>query len=278
MTLSTDSVAVITGAGSGIGRALAVRLAREGIAGIAISDVNAEALRETAQLIEATGVAVSSHVFDVSNRTAVDRFANDVLEKHGRVTHLINNAGVGLVGEFRHLTIEDFEWLIGINFWGVVYCTKAFLPTLLEQDRAHIINVSSVFGFIAPSEQTAYCSSKFAVRGFTESLRHELSATNVAVSCVHPGGIKTNIARNSRLGAGTPVEWKQQGAKFFDKVARTTPETAAEVILQGIKSENPRILIGSDARAISTFSRLFPKRYLSIIERIAGHKMSLRKK
>jgi short-subunit dehydrogenase len=140
------------------------------------------------------------------------------------------------------------------------------------------VNVSSVFGLIAPSEQTAYVSSKFAVRGFTESLRAELSETRVAVSCVHPGGVKTNIARNSRVGAGTPAEWKQQGAKFFDKVAKTSPEKAAEVIVDGIKSRNPRILIGTDARLISMFARLFPKNYLRIIERIAGHKMSLRKK
>jgi short-subunit dehydrogenase len=190
----------------------------------------------------------------------------------------VNNAGVGLIGRFEHVTIEDFEWLMGINFWGVVFCTKAFLPTLLEQEKAHVVNVSSVFGFIAPEEQTAYCSSKFAVRGFTESLRHELAETNVVVSCVHPGGVKTNIVRNSKVGGGAPAEWKQQGVKFFDKVARTSPEDAAETIVAGIKERNPRILIGKDARAISAFSRIFPKRYLGVIERLAGHKMSLRKK
>ena len=226
----------------------------------------------------ANQLRVSTHIVDVSSRDAVNLFAADVLSEHGRVTHLINNAGVGLVGEFRHITIEDFEWLMGINFWGVVYCTKAFLPTLLTQDAAHIVNVSSVFGLIAPSEQTAYCSSKFAVRGFTESLRHELAETNVSVACVHPGGVKTNIARNSKLGHDTPAEWKQQGVKFFDKVAKTSPEDAAETIVRGIKERNPRILIGKDARGISLFSRLFPKRYLSVIERLAGHKMSLRKR
>jgi NAD(P)-dependent dehydrogenase (short-subunit alcohol dehydrogenase family) len=278
MTLSNESVAVITGAASGIGRALAVRMAREGIAGVAIADMNEEGLNETAAMVEAAGGRVSSHVLDVSDRTAVEQFVNDVVDKHGRATHLINNAGVGLIGRFEHLSIEDFEWLMGINFWGVIYCTKAFLPTLLEQKNAHIVNVSSVFGLIAPSEQTAYSSSKFAVRGFTESLRHEMAETNVSVSCVHPGGIKTNIARNSRLAADTPAEWKQQGVKFFDKVAKTPPEEAAEVIVRGIKDRNPRILIGKDAAAISIFSRLFPKRYLAVIERLAGHKMSLRKK
>ncbi|HVF29656.1 MAG TPA: SDR family NAD(P)-dependent oxidoreductase, partial [Pyrinomonadaceae bacterium] len=257
---------------------MAIRLAREGIAGRAISDVNEGGLTEPAAAVESLGVPVSTHVFDVSYRAAVESFADEVISKHGRVTHLINNAGVGLIGEFQHLTIENFEWLMGINFWGVVYCTKSFLPTLLEQDAAHIVNVSSVFGMIAPAEQTAYCSSKFAVRGFTESLRHELIDTNVAVSCVHPGGIKTNIVRNSRLGEETPADWKQQGVKFFDKVAKTSSEEAAEVILQGIKEKNPRILIGKDARAISAFSRIFPRRYLNVIERLNGHKMSLRKR
>lgn len=276
MTLRNDSVVVITGAASGIGRALAVRMASEGVAGIAISDVNEAGLNETAAMT--SGVPVSTHVMDVSKLDEVKQFADDVIAKHGCVTHLINNAGVGVLGSFEHLSIEDFEWLMGINFWGVIYGCKVFLPLLKSQPQSHIVNVSSVFGFIAPEEQTAYCSSKFAVRGFTESLRHELSATNVAVSCVHPGGIKTEIARNSRIGADTPEEWKQQGAKFFDKVAKTSPETAAEVIVKGIKDRNPRILIGQDAYAISTLSRLFPAKYLRMIERLSGHKMSLRKK
>ena len=275
MTLSSKSVAVVTGAASGIGRALAIRLGEEGIAGIAVADVDEVGLNDTAARID---VPVSTHVLDVSDRAGVERFAAEVIARHGRVTHLINNAGVGVVGTFRHLSIEDFEWLMGINFWGVIYCTKAFLPTLLEQDAAHIVNVSSVFGLMAPSEQTAYVSSKFAVRGFTESLRAELSETQVAVTVVHPGGVKTNIARNSRVGAGTPAEWKQQGAKFFDKVAKTSPEVAAEIIVDGIKSRNTRILIGTDARLISLFVRLFPRTYLRIIERIAGHRMSLRSK
>ena len=275
MTMSENSVAVVTGAASGIGRALAISLAEDGIAGIAIADVDEAGLNETATKIR---VPVSTHVLDVSDRSAVEQFAADVIARHGRVTHLINNAGVGIIGTFQHLSIEDFEWLIGINFWGVIYCTKAFLSTLLEQDSAHIVNVSSVFGLMGPSEQTAYVSSKFAVRGFTESLRAELSETNVAVSVVHPGGVRTSIVRNSRVGAGTPAEWKQQGAKFFDKVAKTSPEEAAEIIVDGIKSRNSRILIGRDAKLISMFVRLLPKNYLRVIERIAGHKMSLRKK
>ncbi len=276
--LDQDSIIVITGAASGIGRALAVKFAHEKVAGIAISDVNEEGLSETAEMVTNLNVAVTKHLIDVSKLDQVQRFAEEVIEKHGRVTHLINNAGVGLIGTFEQISIEDFEWLMSINFWGVVYGCKVFLPYLRQQDAAHIVNVSSVFGFIAPEEQTAYCSSKFAVRGFTESLRHELAGSNVVVSAVHPGGIKTNIARNSRVGEGTPDEWKQQGTKFFDKVARTSPETAADVIVRGIKNDDPRILIGSDAYAISTISRMFPRRYLGLIERISGHKMSLRKK
>jgi NAD(P)-dependent dehydrogenase (short-subunit alcohol dehydrogenase family) len=278
MTLASNSVAVITGAASGMGRALAIRFATEKIAGIAVADVNEAALRETAAMVEKAGNPVSFHVTDVGDLGQVKRLAEDVVSRHGRVTHLINNAGVGLIGTFDQISIEDFAWLMRINFWGVVYGCKVFLPILQEQESAHIVNVSSVFGFIAPEEQSAYCSSKFAIRGFTESLRHELSRTNVAVSCVHPGGIKTNIARNSRLGENAPEEWKQQGTKFFDKVAKTSPEEAADVIVAGIKAGNPRILIGRDAKMISLVSRLFPRNYLRLFERIAGHKMSLRRK
>lgn len=278
MSLNTNSVAVITGAASGIGRALAMRLAQESIAGIAISDVNEEGLNETAAMVAEFGVPVSTHVMDVSKREQVQAFADDVVSRHGRVTHLINNAGVGLIGTFEQISIEDFEWLMSVNFWGVVYGCKIFLPILMQQDAAHIVNVSSVFGLIAPEEQSTYCSSKFAVRGFTESLRHELADTNISVSCVHPGGIKTNIARDSRLGEKTPEEWKQQGTKLFEKIAKTSPEKAADVIVKGIKERNPRILIGKDAKTVSLVSRLFPKGYLKILERLNGHKMSLRTK
>ncbi|HNQ14840.1 MAG TPA: SDR family NAD(P)-dependent oxidoreductase, partial [Pyrinomonadaceae bacterium] len=182
------------------------------------------------------------------------------------------------IGTFEQISLADFDWLMSINFWGVVYGCRVFLPTLKEQDSAHIINISSVFGLVAPPEQTAYCSAKFAVRGFTEALRHELEGTNVRVSSVHPGGIKTNIARNSRIGENTPAEYKDQGVKFFDRVAQTSSEQAAETILNGIRNENPRILIGKDAVLISLISRLFPRRYLGVIERISGHRLDLRKK
>jgi short-subunit dehydrogenase len=279
MTLSKNSVAVITGAASGIGRALALRLAQEKIAGIAVADVNEAGLKETAATIENLGVEVSAHVVNVADRGEMRRFADEVLTAHNqRATHLINNAGVGLLGTFEQISLEDFEWLMNINFWGVVYGCKIFLPILKRQEKAHIVNLSSVFGFIAPPEQTAYCASKFAVRGFTESLRHELLETNVRVSAVHPGGIKTEIARNSRLGANAPAQYKEEGAKFFDQVARTSAEKAAAVIVRGIKTENPRILIGRDAHAINYVHRLFPKRYLKIFERLVGHRLDLRKK
>lgn len=278
MPIDNKSVAVITGAASGIGRAVAEGFARLGVAGIAISDVNESGLEETRSIIEGAGIKVSSHLVDVSKLDDVQRFADEVIAAHGRATHLINNAGVGLIGRFDHLSVEDFEWLMGINFWGVVYGCKVFLPHLLKEDEASIVNVSSVFGLIAPEEQTAYCASKFAVRGFTESLRHELAEANVSVICVHPGGVLTNIVRNSRIGEKTPGEWKDQGTKLFDKIARTTPDSAASDIIDAINERNPRLLIGKDARAISHLSRLFPKSYLRMIERLNGHKMSLRKK
>ncbi len=277
MSLNAESIAVITGASSGIGRALAVRFAQEKIAGIAISDINKIGLDETADLVRKLGIEVFASVIDVSKRKEIEQFASEVLTKFGRVTHLINNAGVGLLGDFEQISLEDFEWLMSINFWGTVYGVKYFLPILKVQKKAHIVNISSVFGMIAPPEQTAYCASKFAVRGFTEALRHEFEDTNICVSTVHPGGIKTNIAQNSRLGEKTPEEYKIQGAAYFDKVALTTPETAAEIIINGIKKENTRILIGKDAHAISYIHRLFPRKYLRVLEKLSGRKLSLRK-
>jgi short-subunit dehydrogenase len=277
MSLDSKSVVVITGAASGIGRALAVQFAKEKIAGIAISDVNDAGLNETSQMVQKLGTEVIASVIDVSKLEEFQKFADEIVEKFGRATLLINNAGVGLVGSFEQISNEDFEWLMNINFWGTVYGVRCFLPIFREQKSAHIVNISSVFGFIAPPDQTAYCASKFAVRGFTESLRHELEGTNIRVSTVHPGGIKTNIARNSRLGEKAPPSVKTRGEKFFDRAAWTEPETAANVIINGIKTDNPRILIGKDAIAISLLYRLFPRRYLQVFEKIAGHRFSFPK-
>jgi short-subunit dehydrogenase len=278
MSLSNESVAVVTGAASGIGRALAVRLAREKIAGIAISDVNEQGLKETAEMVERLGVAVSTHIVDVSNREQMQAFAVEVVKKHGRVTHLINNAGVAMIGMVEEVSLENIEWLMGINFWGTVYGVKIFLPILREQKLAHIVNVSSVFGFVAPPGQAAYCASKFAVRGFTESLRHELENSNILVSCVHPGGVKTNICSDSRIGEEADENQKKRVVKFFDKASPTTAEEAAETIVKGIKTRNPRILIGSDARQIDKIQRLFPKKYFAVMDKLSGGALSALRK
>lgn len=274
MSLDSKSVAVVTGAGSGIGRALAVRFAQEKIAGIAISDVNADGLAETRKLVEKFEVPVFSSTVDVSKREEFQGFAEDILREFGRATHLVNNAGVGLIGRTEEISFEDIEWLMNINFWGTVYGTKIFLPIFRKQNCGHIINISSVFGFIAPPGQSAYCASKFAVRGFTESLRHELEGTNIYVSCVHPGGIRTNIAKKARKGENAPEADKKIAPVIFDKLAKTTPDKAAETIIKGIRSENTRILIGSDALQISLFYRLFPKKYFKLMDRMSGGMLS----
>jgi short-subunit dehydrogenase len=277
MTLSKNSVAVVTGAGSGIGRALSLQLVKEKIAGLVIADFNEEGLNETFSLIENREVPISKHLTDVSKLEEVQQLADQAMVSHGRVTHLINNAGVALIGSFDQISLEDFEWLMSINFWGVVYGCKVFLPILQKETFAHIINISSVFGIIAPPQQTAYCAAKFAVRGFTESLRHELAGTKVQISCVHPGGIKTNIARSARLGEKALPENKEQAADFFEKVVLTTPDKAAKIIIKGIKEKNPRILIGRDAQAINFISRIFPKKYLKVLEKLIGQKLDLKK-
>lgn len=276
MTLRSDSVAVITGAGSGIGRALAHRLAVEGIAGLALADVNREGLDETAAAI--TGTAkVSTHIVDVADREAMQAFVDDVVREHGRVTHVINNAGVALGGTLKEVTLDEIEWLMGVNFWGVVHGTKMFLPHLEKEKSAHIVNISSLFGFIAPPGQTAYCASKFAVRGFTESLRHELEGSNIAVSAVHPGGVKTNIANSARIAANTVQsgeEIERRLQKMNRNLSTTSPERAAEIIIDGIKKGKPRIIVGPDAQILSWIQRLFPKRYFAIANFISGGKLS----
>src|SRR6266852_277788 len=197
MSFLSDGVAVVTGAGSGIGRALAQQLAAAGSA-LALADIDEAGLLETAQSLDKKSALVTTHVLDVADEAGVRSFAEDVAGRHGRVTLLINNAGVALHGNFEEVSLDDFRLLMNINFWGTVYGTNYFLPILKRERRAHIVNLSSVFGLIAPAGQAPYAASKFAVRGFTEALRHELEGSNVGVSCVHPGGIKTPIARRSR--------------------------------------------------------------------------------
>ncbi|HMV48885.1 MAG TPA: SDR family oxidoreductase [Blastocatellia bacterium] len=264
MKIDRNTVAVVTGAASGIGRALAVRLAAEG-AQLAISDVNQAGLEETAQLAAKSGVKLTSHLVDVSDRERMAAFVDEVLTEHGRANLVVNNAGVALGGTAEQLSIEDIEWLMSINFWGVVYGTKMFLPVLRQQSRGHIVNISSVFGLIGPPGHAAYAASKFAVRGFTEVLRHELAGSNITVSCVHPGGIRTNIARNARAGAGADESIVGKEGEFFDKVAKTLPETAAERIVRGVLRDEEKILIGQDAWAIDKVQRLMPVKYWSFL-------------
>ena len=264
MNIDRNTVSVITGASSGIGRATALRLAKAGSA-LAISDVNAAGLDETAKAAAAFGVKVTPFVLDVSDKEAMQAFASEVANQHGHVSILLNNAGVALFGTTEELSLEDYEWLMGINFWGVVYGTKYFLPLLQQQPEAYILNISSIFGIIAPTGQSAYCASKFAVRGFTESLRHELQGTNVRVATIHPGGIKTNIAASAKVGTGTNPADHIGAADKFATLARVTPDKAAEVIVQGILKNKKRIMIGADARALALVQKLLPVSYWRVM-------------
>ena len=253
-------VAVVTGAGSGIGRALAHRLAREKMS-LALADVDVGGLQGTAEQIADSKIVVSTHVVDVSDARRMEEFASEVVQRHGRVTLLINNAGVALIGNFEEVSLADIEWLMGINFWGVVYGVKNFLPVLKRQPRAHIVNVSSIFGMISPAGQAAYCASKFAVRGFTEVLLHEFEGTSVGVSCVHPGGIRTNVVARARVGAAAHPSIRDMTLAYFERVAITTPENAADRIVRGVRRNDPRILICDDAIRLDRLQRWMPVRY-----------------
>ena len=264
----SGKVAAITGAGSGIGQATAIALAKEGCH-LAISDISEESLEKTVELLAGYAVNISTHVVDVSNKNAVYQYAEDTVSTHGKVNLIMNNAGVGLGETVENMSYENFEWLMNINFWGVVHGTKAFLPFLKASGDGHVVNVSSVFGIIAVPSQGAYNAAKFAVKGFTECLREELAleGSQVQVTCIHPGGIKTNIVRNSRIGevglAGART--KDKATKMFDKAARTSPPVAAQTILNGVRKNKPRVLIGPDARVIDTLQRLLPTRYQNIL-------------
>lgn len=268
MTQLNGKVAAITGAGSGIGRALAVALAAEGC-DLALSDVNELGLQETVQQLQGRGVCVHSQKLDVADRDAVYAWADAVAAHFGRVNMIFNNAGVSVSETIESMRYDNFEWLMNINFWGVVYGTKAFLPHLKASGEGHVINVSSVFGMIGVPTQSAYNAAKFAVKGFTECLREEMAISGypVNVTCVHPGGIKTNIVRSSRIGnvAGMGPSEKQHAAKMFDAMARTSPDEAARVILNGVRRNSPRVLIGMDARLIDSVQRLLPTGYQNLL-------------
>jgi NAD(P)-dependent dehydrogenase (short-subunit alcohol dehydrogenase family) len=253
-------VAVITGAGSGIGRALAQRLAREKMS-LALADNDAAGLEETAFQLCDCGQTVSTHAVDVSDLKRVEQFAAEVIAKHGRSTLLINNAGVAMWGTVEELSIDEIAWLMGINYWGVVYGVKTFLPLLRREPRAHIVNVSSIYGMISPAGQSAYCSAKFAVRGFTEVLLHELEGSTIGVSCVHPGGIRTAVARRARIAAKADPVKAALNIGRFDRIAMTLPEAAADRIVDGVKRGESRILVGKDAVRLDRLQRIFPIRY-----------------
>ena len=265
----SGKVAAITGAGSGIGQATAIALAKEGCH-LAISDISRESLDNTIELLAGYPVDISTHVVDVSDREAVYKYAEDTVATHGKVNLIMNNAGVGLGETVDNMSYENFEWLMNINFWGVVYGTKAFLPHLKQAGEGHIINISSVFGIISVPTQSAYNAAKFAVRGFTESLREELDIAGdpVSATCVHPGGVKTNIARNSRMGdmGSMSIGDKEDVANMFEKIAMTTPEAAAKTILKGVRKNQRRILVGGDAIMLDTTQRLIPTGYQRLLE------------
>ena len=256
--------AVITGAAGGIGRAIAVSLARRAC-NLALADVDEIGLAATADLVRGSGVRVSRHRIDVGDRAAVAGFPDIVAAEHGGVDLLINNAGVAVGGTFEQVSDEDFEWLFEINFWGVVRMTRAFLPLLRASEDARVVNLSSVYGLVAPPEQAAYSASKFAVRGFSEALRHELEGTSIGVSVVHPGGVATSIAENARVPAGTTEEEIARRRAKYRKLLRLPPEIAGETIVRGIERREPRILVGSDAKTISLIARLWPVSYWKVL-------------
>ena len=262
-----DKVAVITGAGSGIGRALALNLTGKG-ARLALSDVDERGLAETVRLVEAAGVPeVRSDRLDVADRAAFGAYAATVADHFGRVNVVINNAGVALAGDFTELEYDDIDWIIGVNFWGVVHGTKEFLPHLIASGDGHLVNLSSLFGLVSMPGQSMYNASKYAVRGMTEAIREEMliAGHRVGVTAVHPGGIKTAIARNSRVAAN---EDQAATAKFFDeKLAKMTPERAAEIIVKGILGNKARVLVGLDAHALHHLAKLTGSRYQDLVAR-----------
>jgi short-subunit dehydrogenase len=264
MTAIRGAAAAVTGAAGGIGRALALELAARGC-DLALADRDESGLQAVAaEIAKAGSTKVTTHRVDVSEPQQIQDFARDAISAHPGLNIVVNNAGVALMGSFNEIDQSQMEWLININFWAVVHGTRAFLPHLAKQREAHIVNLSSIFGIVAPPGQTAYAAAKFAVRGFSESLRHELQMADspIKLSVVHPGGVATNIARNSRTGTGvTDNARRAESIERFDNAARTTPEAAAKRIADGIERNQPRILIGFDAKFIDVLQRLRPATY-----------------
>ncbi|MDB5792764.1 MAG: acetoin dehydrogenase [Massilia sp.] len=261
-----NRVAVITGAGGGIGRATALSLARRGCH-LALADIDPAGLRDTACMLGSFGVRVTSHVLDVADREAVRALPGEVHAAHKRVDLLVNNAGVALGGSFEEVSEADFDWLMDINFNGLVRMTRAFLPLLHQSDEARIVNLSSIYGIISPPGQCAYSASKFAVRGFSNALRHELEGSTVALSVVHPGGVATAISRNARVPGAAPADQIARGRKAAEKMLRLAPEIAGDIIVRGIERRRARILVGGDAKAVSLLERLAPVHYWRILKK-----------
>src|SRR5712671_4361880 len=270
MTAIRGAAAAVTGAASGIGRALALELAARGC-DLALADRDEAGLQGVAaEIAHVHSRKITVHRVDVGDPSQIEAFAQAAISGHPGLNIVVNNAGVALLGQFNEIDQAQMDWLMNINFWGVVHSTRAFLPHLSRKPEAHIVNLSSIFGIIAPPGQTAYAAAKFAVRGFSESLRHELqmAASPVRLSVVHPGGVATNIARNSRTGVGmTDNARRVQSIERFDSVAKTTPAAAALRIIKGIEKNAPRILIGRDARFMDLLQRFRPATYWAALAR-----------
>ncbi|WP_432476719.1 SDR family NAD(P)-dependent oxidoreductase [Nocardioides sp. GXQ0305] len=264
-----DKVVVITGAGSGIGRALAVACARRGSL-LALSDVDEAGLAGTVGLAKDAGAReVHAATLDVADRTGVATYAAEVAAHFGRVNVVVNNAGVALAGDLTSLDYDDIEWIVGVNFWGVLHGTKEFLPHLIASGDGHLVNMSSLFGLISMPGQSMYNATKYAVRGMTEAVREEMlvAGHRVGVTAVHPGGVKTAIARNART---SPEEDHDATARFFDeKLAKMTPERAAEIIVDAVLKDRARCLVGLDAHALHHFARLSGSRYQDLVARVS---------
>ena len=273
-----NRTAVITGSASGIGRAIAVSLARRGC-NLALADVNDAGLLETARMAESaqtdptnhtaprSALRISQHHLDVADRRAVAALPQAVLAAHPGVDILVNNAGVAIGGTFEAVSEEDFEWLFDINFWGVVGMTRAFLPLLRKSDDARVVNLSSIYGIISPPAETAYSASKFAVRGFSNSLRHELVGSTVGVTVVHPGGVATSIADNARVPKDMTPEEVARRRALAKKALTMPPATAGEIIVKGIERRSARVLVGNDAKLLAFLERLAPISYWKIFMR-----------
>lgn len=261
-------VALVTGAAGGIGAALALNLARRGMA-LALVDRDAAGLQAVADQAAAAGVAVSRHVADLAERAQVDAVLPAVLAAHGRLTLLVNNAGVALGGRFEQVDEADFDWLMRINFDAPVRLTRACLPVLARESAALVVNVSSIFGIVAPPGQAAYCASKFALRGFSESLRHELAMAGspVRLTLVHPGGVRTGIAENARVAVAATADEVAREQAAWRVLLRLTPEQAAEQIARGIVRRAPRVLVGRDAAQAAWLQRLMPVGYWALMAR-----------